>query len=142
MTHRVLSLDGGGAWAMLQAMALRDLYGDLPGHQILADFDLAVGNSGGSIVLAGLVENKTPSDIVGLFDQQANREAIFAKTSFIENLLSHIPIFPKYSTAGKLAGLTKVLVAMGASRCRALPARPGRRAERPGCEDPDRRARL
>jgi patatin-like phospholipase/acyl hydrolase len=114
MVRRVLSLDGGGAWAMLQAMALKDLFGDLPGRQILAQFDLAVANSGGSIVLGGLVENKTPSDIIALFDQQANRQAIFANTSPIENLLSHIPIFPKYSTAGKLAGLTKVFGAAGA----------------------------
>jgi len=114
MAHRVLSLDGGGAWAMLQAMALRDLFGDVPGHMILSEFDLAVGNSGGSIVLGGLVENKSPSEIIALFDQQANREAIFAKTPFIENLLSHIPIFPKYSTTGKLAGLSKVFGAVGA----------------------------
>ncbi len=114
MVHRILSLDGGGAWALLQAMALRDLFGDVPGRQILGQFDLAVANSGGSIVLGGLVENKTPSDIIGLFDQQANCEAIFAKTSLIENLLAHIPIFPKYSTAGKLVGLTNIFGATGA----------------------------
>ena len=113
MVHRVLSLDGGGAWAMLQAMALKDLFGDTPGHQILSKFDLAVANSGGSIVLGGLVENMTPSEIVNLFSLQANRQAIFAPTSFVENLLSHIPIFPKYSTTGKLNGLTQVFGAMG-----------------------------
>ena len=53
MTHKILSLDGGGAWAMLQAMALGDLFGDRPGWEILAQFDLAVANSGGSIVLGG-----------------------------------------------------------------------------------------
>jgi hypothetical protein len=113
MVYRILSLDGGGAWAMLQAIALRDVFGDIPGRRILAHFDLAVANSGGSIVLGGLVEDKLPSEIIGLFDQQANRESIFAKTGFAENLLSHIPIFPKYSTAGKLAGLTKVFGAVG-----------------------------
>jgi hypothetical protein len=80
----------------------------------LSKFDLATGNSGGSVVLGGLVENMTPSQIVNLFDNQANRQAIFAPTSFIENLLSHIPIFPKYSTSGKLAGLTRVFGTMGA----------------------------
>lgn len=113
MVTRVLSLDGGGAWAMLQALALRDLFGDTPGHQILAKFDLAVANSGGSITLGGLVENLTPSAIVALFNEPANRQGIFAKTNLVENLLSHIPIFPKYSTAGKLAGLTRVFGAMG-----------------------------
>jgi patatin-like phospholipase/acyl hydrolase len=114
MAYRILSLDGGGAWAMLQAIALRDVFGDIPGRRILAHFDLAVANSGGSIVLGGLVEDKLPSQIIALFDQQSNREVIFAKTACIENLPSHIPIFPKYSTAGKLAGLTRVFGAAGA----------------------------
>jgi uncharacterized protein len=113
MVHRILSLDGGGAWAMLQAMALKDLFDDAPGHQILSKFDLAVANSGGSIVLGGLVEDMRPSQIVTLFDDPANRQAIFHPVSAIENLLSHIPIFPKYSTAGKLAGLTRVFGALG-----------------------------
>jgi len=30
MTYRILTLDGGGSWALLQAMALRALAGDLP----------------------------------------------------------------------------------------------------------------
>jgi hypothetical protein len=113
MVHRVLSLDGGGAWAMLQAMALKDVFGDIPGRQILAKFDLAVANSGGSIVLGGLIENMPPSRIIDLFDIQANRQAIFVPVPPLENLLSHIPIFPKYSTAGKLAGLTGLFGGMG-----------------------------
>ncbi|MGA0599597.1 patatin-like phospholipase family protein [Caulobacter sp. KR2-114] len=115
MTYRVLSLDGGGAWALLQARALEAVYGDIPGRAILARFDLAVANSGGSIVLGGLVENKSPTQIADLFLQQANRAAIFAKTNLIENLLSHIPIFPRYSAAGKLRGLTNVFGAQGAT---------------------------
>jgi len=113
MVHRVLSLDGGGAWAMLQAMALKDVFGDIPGRQILAKFDLAVANSGGSIVLGGLIENMPPSRIINLFDLQANRQAIFVPVPPLESLLSHIPIFPKYSTAGKLAGLTGLFGGMG-----------------------------
>jgi hypothetical protein len=113
MVTRILSLDGGGTWALLQAMALQNLFGEAPGHQILAKFDLAVANSGGSITLGGLVEDMTPGEIISLFTQQANRQGIFAKTSFVENLLAHIPIFPKYSTAGKLTGLTHVFGALG-----------------------------
>ncbi|HEY3889918.1 MAG TPA: patatin-like phospholipase family protein [Caulobacteraceae bacterium] len=113
MVHRVLSLDGGGAWAMLQAMALQDLFGDIPGRQILSKFDLAVANSGGSIVLGGLVENMPPSQIINLFNLQANRASIFVPVPPFQNLLSHIPIFPKYSTAGKLIGLTKLFGATG-----------------------------
>jgi len=114
MVHRVLSLDGGGAWAMLQAIALKDLFGDIPGHQILAKFDLAVANSGGSIVLGGLAENMTPSQIINLFNEETNREAIFVPVSTLERLLSHIPIFPKYSTAGKLKGLARLFGTTGA----------------------------
>jgi len=114
VAHRIISLDGGGAWAVLEAMALGDIFGAAtPGHQILRNFDLAVSNSGGSIVLGGLVEDMTPAQIVDLFNLPVNREAIFAKTGFVENLLSHIPIFPKYSTLGKLAGLTAAFGAMG-----------------------------
>jgi len=36
MVHRILSLDGGGAWAMLEAMCLADIFNDAPGHQILS----------------------------------------------------------------------------------------------------------
>ena len=48
MTYRILSLDGGGAWAVIQAMALIDLYGSDKkcGHEVLGDFDLVAANSG------------------------------------------------------------------------------------------------
>jgi hypothetical protein len=96
-------------------MALRDIFGaDTPGHQILQNFDLAVGNSGGSIVLGGLVENMTPDQIVDLFNLPVNRQAIFAKTDGVESLLSHFLVFPKYSAVGKLAGLTSAFGTMGA----------------------------
>jgi len=55
MTFRILSLDGGGTWALIEAMALGDLYPGETGHQILSHFDLATANSGGSIVLGGLM---------------------------------------------------------------------------------------
>lgn len=123
MTFNILSLDGGGAWALLEAMALQDLFDDAPGHQILAHFDLAVANSGGSIVLAGLIENMSPSRIAELFLLQGNRQAIFAKTPFVENLLSHVPIFPKYSSPGKLTGLTGLFGVMGGEPLSSLSAR-------------------
>jgi hypothetical protein len=115
MAYQILSLDGGGSWALLQAMALGDIYGEIPGRDILSRFDLVVANSGGSIVLGGLIENKTPLDIVKLFLTRESREAIFAKTNAVENLLSHIPIFPRYSTAGKLAGLSRAFESVAQS---------------------------
>jgi patatin-like phospholipase/acyl hydrolase len=56
--YRILSLDGGGSWALIEVMALIEMYtATTTGHQVLNDFDLAVANSGGSIVLGGLVED-------------------------------------------------------------------------------------
>lgn len=76
---RILSLDGGGSWAILQAMALHNIYEDDTGHDILSRFDLAVANSGGSIVLALLLLNWRPSEIRNLFSSKDVREDIFVK---------------------------------------------------------------
>ncbi len=113
MAHRILALDGGGSWALLEALALQAIYGDMPGHDILKEFDLAVANSGGSIVLGGLVENKTPAQILTLFSETENREAIFARLPPLRHMLSRLPIFPRYASAGKLRGLQKVFKAQG-----------------------------
>ena len=57
---RILSLDGGGSWALIQVKALIDLYSrtgdgkDVTGHDILRKFDLIAANSGGALTLAGL----------------------------------------------------------------------------------------
>ena len=120
MTYRILSLDGGGSWALLQAMALNEIFGNVSGHEILSHFDLAAANSGGSIVLGGLAENKPIGDIIALFENEHNRRSIFAEASLIENLLSHIPIFPKYSSKGKLEGLTKLFGDAGSKPMSAL----------------------
>jgi len=58
--YRVLSLDGGGSWALIQVKALIELYGpDAAGREVLRDFNLVAANSGGSIVLGCLLENFT-----------------------------------------------------------------------------------
>ena len=58
-TKRILSLDGGGTWAIIQVEALIDLYGrDARGHAILSHFDLAVATSGGALVLGGLAADR------------------------------------------------------------------------------------
>jgi hypothetical protein len=47
MPYRILSLDGGGAWALIQVRTLMTLYGEsTSGHEALRNFDLAAGNSG------------------------------------------------------------------------------------------------
>jgi uncharacterized protein len=56
MNYRVLSLDGGGTWALIQTKALIALYNDkTSGQSVLQDFDLVAANSGGSIVLRSSV---------------------------------------------------------------------------------------
>lgn len=113
---RILSLDGGGAWALIQVMTLIDLYGENAlGHDVLKRFDLITANSGGSIVLGGLVKNMKLSALRDLFaDPNLNqREKIFVKTSFFTDPLSHLTqlagIGPKYDTQAKLVGLKGVL---------------------------------
>jgi hypothetical protein len=105
---RVLSLDGGGTWALIEVMALIDLYGgSTTGHEVLRDFDLAAANSGGSIVLGGLVENMTLNDLLGFFLSLEKRKSIFAEK------LVHLPYTPKYETTEKLKGLQAALPQRG-----------------------------
>jgi patatin-like phospholipase/acyl hydrolase len=68
MAYKILSLDGGGTWALIQVKALLDLYGTaVTGRQILQDFDMVAANSGGSIVLGGLIEDYTLTKLLALF---------------------------------------------------------------------------
>lgn len=114
MAVRILSLDGGGSWALLQAMALEDLYPGRSGHEILRDFDIAVANSGGSIVLAGLMLDMRPADIQRFFADSNLCRAIFYKKPWPEPWLSrHVPIFPRYVTAKKRLGLRDALGPLG-----------------------------
>ena len=66
--YRILSLDGGGSWALLQVIALQKIYGThAGGHDIFEKFDLVAANSGGSITLAGLLTGKTLDEIRQFF---------------------------------------------------------------------------
>jgi uncharacterized protein len=112
MAYRILSLDGGGAWALIQARVLAKLYGaQTSGHQVLTHFDLAAANSGGSLVLAGLVENLSPDDIAQYFLDEQKRRSIFSPTTSIGDsvLQSTLGIGPKYSTAAKLPAIERLL---------------------------------
>jgi hypothetical protein len=103
--YRILSLDGGGTWAMLEARALLEIYGDLTGHEVLADFDLAAANSGGSIVLACLIENMTLSEIVRFFMDERRRESVFVELPWFERMTRTFELGPKYSAEAKIDGL-------------------------------------
>lgn len=102
--YRILSLDGGGSWAVLQTQALAYVYGkDTPGHDILRHFNLAISNSGGSLVLAGLLCNKTPLQLFRLFANETNRRKIFVEKAQAP-LTRRIGVFPRYRASQKAAG--------------------------------------
>lgn len=105
---RILSLDGGGSWALIEVIALIDLYSaETTGHQVLADFDLAAANSGGSIVLGGLVENMALGDLLAFFLNIEKRKSVFVSKRI------HLPGTPKYHTDKKLTGLEAALPKRG-----------------------------
>lgn len=120
---KILSLDGGGSWSLIQAMTLQELYKDrkgnngeeIRGHEILKDYDLVIANSGGSIVLGGLIANKKLQEIIDSYREEAI-EKIFSRLTFKESpfptnflIFFHCPFGPKYSSARKLNGLKKQL---------------------------------
>ena len=114
--YRVLSLDGGGCWALIEAKALIKMFGAAtPGRDVLGQFDLAAANSGGSIVLGCLIENFTPGQILDFFMDETKRRSVFSTTSslgdrILEDLLK---MGPKYSAAKKLTALQGVLKNQG-----------------------------
>ena len=126
--YRILSLDGGGSWALIQVMALQVLYGgDVKGHDLLKAFDLVVANSGGSLALGALIENLTLEQVADYFLNAQNRKKVFAPIGTLEDLgntiFGAIGLAPKYSTAGKLTALRELLPNFGDSKMSAIPAR-------------------
>lgn len=106
--YNILSLDGGGSWAILQLLTLNEKFPNRSGHEILKEFDLIIANSGGSIVLAALAENWTIKEALNLFEDKEIRETIFSKNSFKERFfpIDYIRLFgafgPKYSSKRKM----------------------------------------
>lgn len=102
---RVLSLDGGGSRAVIQARALGRLYGpETPGREIIRQFDFVAGNSGGGIVLTALCCNYTPHDIEELYSDVATLRRMYSpKWVWWIPLLRCV--LPRYSTRGKFEAL-------------------------------------
>lgn len=98
---KILSLDGGGAWSIIQAYALKELFPDLGGRDILKKFDLVAANSGGSLVAGCLAVDMAPQQIISMFKNSDARESIF-----YENF---IRILTKYDTEKKLIGIRGLL---------------------------------
>jgi len=97
-------------------MTLIDLYRSggalLSGHQVLRDFDLVVANSGGSVVLGGLIKDLPLVDIQKYFEDPELRHALFprASRSLGARIFGRIAgIGPRYSTQKKLDGLRRIL---------------------------------
>jgi hypothetical protein len=125
MTYRVLSLDGGGTWALIEVKALMELYPPTTlGRDVLKDFDLAAANSGGSIVLGALLENLSLDAIFGLFNDQTTRTSIFSPThSFGDRVLHDLTALgPKYSAENKLPALQRALPKTGTTPLNAVTA--------------------
>ncbi len=109
--YKILSLDGGGCWCILQVAALESIYGDIEGHQLLNHFNLVVANSGGSLVAACLFNNLKLSEIRNLIGNQETRKSIFKKIMF--NPLGFSGLVPKYNTAEKYNALKSILITTG-----------------------------
>jgi hypothetical protein len=111
LTYRILSLDGGGAWALIQVLALMDLFGeDKTGHEVLNSFDLVAANSGGSIVLGGLVEDLPLKTLFSFFKDETKRRSIFSPAPFFDRAFNDITgLGPKYSADRKLPALQTLM---------------------------------
>jgi patatin-like phospholipase/acyl hydrolase len=121
--YKILSLDGGGSWAILQVLALQDIFSkkypdkEIRGHEVLRHFDLVFANSGGSMVLAALACNWTFEEILHFFDDPETRNSIFRKLRFRERyfptnfmrLFGIKSIGTRYSTTDKGHALRKIL---------------------------------
>ena len=107
--RNILSLDGGGSWALIQAMALDKLYPGESGRQVLQRFDLAIANSGGSLVLGALASDMAPAQIVtDMFLDEGRRRSIFVDT-ILDPFTHAVGIGPRYKAEAKLPGLRNAL---------------------------------
>ena len=122
--YNILSLDGGGSWALIQVMCLQSLYGkDTRGREVLSKFDLVAGNSGGSIVLAALAENLMLSEIIDLFKNEPTRKQIFSRHfSLLRPLYRITGMGPRYGTEKKLKAIEELLPEMSTLNIFDLPA--------------------
>ena len=116
MPYRILTLDGGGAWALIEVKVLIDLFGGATrGNEVLAKFDLVAANSGGSIVLGGLMEDLTLNALLDLFMDATKRAMIFSPTTSLGDKALELAVGmgPKYSAANKLVALETLLPQTG-----------------------------
>ncbi|GAA4397602.1 hypothetical protein GCM10023187_07250 [Nibrella viscosa] len=103
----ILSLDGGGSWALNQILALQQLFGpQVRGHAVLRQFDLVVANSGGSITAMALAKNMPLSEILNWFVTPEKLRKVFVRVDPFRRLLHKVSgATPQYVAARKLEGL-------------------------------------
>jgi uncharacterized protein len=121
---KLLSLDGGGSWAILQAMALKETYKNTPVgtkcRDILNEFDVISANSGGSLMLAGMIEkaDEDIDEVIAMFLNENVRKKIFNRLKsdelkLFERLGKLFNIGPRYSANRKLSGIKAALKKTG-----------------------------
>jgi hypothetical protein len=107
--YRVLALDGGGPWTVIQAKALGRLFGpDTKGREILASFDLVAGTSGGSVITACLACDFTPAQIFDLLNTERIRRLFFQDTWYAP-FTRLIGLGPRYRSDKKIEGMRSFL---------------------------------
>src|SRR5688572_8990257 len=132
--YKILSLDGGGSWALLQSMALKEIYKDTPVGtrcgDILKEFDLIVANSGGSLMLAAMIENyeKDIDVVTEMFTNSETRNSVFSPMTFMEKfglelLASAFKFGPKYKASRKHTALKNILKRSAAQPMREIEAK-------------------
>ena len=118
MSFKILSLDGGASWALVQARVLQDLYdetGEIKGHELLRKFDMAVANSGGSVLLGLLCNNMSLKAIISFYTSPSELKKVFPALFPGERLLQQIiriffSVGAKYSTSRKLKELRNIFL--------------------------------
>jgi len=108
--YKILSLDGGGSWSIIQVMCLQNIYGeDAKGFDILKRFHLVVANSGGSLVLAAMCMNLPLSEIYSLLDCESKRKQVFSILPLHRRIMNKFGLGPKYDASQKHIGLRALL---------------------------------
>jgi predicted patatin/cPLA2 family phospholipase len=109
MTTRILSLDGGGTWGILEAIALAAIYPGQTAAQILSYFDIIAGTSAGAIIIGALLSDIAPIDIVSMFLDETSRDKLYVPLNEFIDISGDIGIGPRWSNSGKLNGLQTLL---------------------------------
>ena len=106
---KILSLDGGGSFAAVQAKALGTIFGmNRPGPEIIAQFDVVAATSGGSVVAAALCCGFAPREISELYRDPDSVRRLFSPrwVAAVPGLRS---ILPRHSATRKRTNLGAVL---------------------------------